>query len=73
MGASWRTSLGGIIALCAAIGALGAALSHQFDGDPNTVANWDGVVVAFGLAGTAFGLWNARDDKVSTEQAKINP
>lgn len=73
LGASWKTSLGGVIALCAASGALGVALNYQFDGSATTVANWDGVVQAFGLVGAAFGLLNARDNLVSTPQAKAQP
>lgn len=73
LGASWRTSLGGLIALCAAVGAFGVALSAQFDGNPETVANWERVIEAFGLAGAALGLLNARDDKVSTTEARKNP
>lgn len=69
IGTSWRTSLGGVVALCASIGLLGTALSAQFDSSSATVANWQLVLESFGFAGVALGLMNARDNRVTSEQA----
>lgn len=60
---SWKTTLAGIGTILVP---LGAALTAQFDGDPNTVANW-GLVVTVAIG--AIGLMLARDNDVSSEQA----
>ena len=66
LGASWRTSLLGILTILGAVGNYGTAL---LDNDPATVADWKttSAVVAVGL-----GLLAARDNKVSSEEAKGN-
>lgn len=61
--ASWRTTASGILSILVAV--CSVALS-EIDGDPATSADW-GTAVAAVLAG--IGLLNARDDKVSSEQA----
>jgi hypothetical protein len=60
---SWKTTIfgtGGLLTL------LAVALSAQFDADPTTVPDW-GLVVA-GVLG-AVGMFFARDDNVSSEDA----
>jgi len=63
MKGSWRTTTAGIGAILIA---LGSALSAQFDNDPATVPDWGSLIAAV-VAGV--GLLNARDNKVSSEQA----
>lgn len=72
-GASWKTSLTGIAALLLALSGLIATVLATVDGDPETVPDWDTTfaILAGALAGV--GLLNARDDKVSTEQARKDP
>jgi len=64
MNASWRTTVAGVGAILAA---LGQALVAQFDADPATSPEW-GIFVSLVIA--ALGLLAARDNKVSSEQAK---
>ena len=61
---SWRTSLAGIGGIVAAVG---GAVKAQFDGDPNTVPDWNTVVTLM----LGIGLLFARDNKVSSEQAGL--
>ena len=63
MNASWRTTVAGIAAIVTAVASAVVAL---FDADPTTVPEW-GAVVAAVMAGV--GLLNARDNRVSSEQA----
>jgi hypothetical protein len=61
---NWETTLLGLAGL---LTATGAALTAQFDGDPATIVNWNGLLMAISLAFTAFGLFRARDANKSTE------
>ena len=65
-GASWRTKIGGIIGLLGSIGLAATQIQHgnwSF-GSPE----WLAVFAAFGAA---WANLNARDNKVSSEQAGI--
>lgn len=64
MSSSWRTTTAGIGAILIAVG---SALGAQFDNDPATLADW-GAVIAAVIAGV--GLLFARDNKVTSEQAR---
>jgi len=61
---SWKTSAAGIAAIVVAVG---GAVNTLCDGDPATMPDWAvvGVAVAAGI-----GLLTARDDKVTSEQAR---
>ena len=59
---SWKTTLAGVGAILAAIG---AALNAQFDADPLTVVNWTMTFAAI-MAGA--GLIYSRDNDKSSEQ-----
>jgi hypothetical protein len=61
-GKSWKTTVAGIAAIVAAIA---LAVTHQFDADPTTVADWSTVITAL-TAG--IGLVLARDNDKSSEQ-----
>lgn len=54
---SWRTSLGGIGFLCAAVA---AAMPAMIDGDPSTHPDWK---IVGGLLTAAWTAFNARDQK----------
>ena len=60
---SWKTTAAGIAAIIAAIA---LAISHQFDTDPATIADWSAVITAL-TAGV--GLVLARDNDKTSEQA----
>ena len=60
---SWKTTAAGIAAIIAAVA---LAISHQFDSDPATVADWSAVITAL-TAGV--GLVLARDNDKTSEQA----
>ena len=60
---SWKTTAAGIAAIVAAIA---LAISHQFDTDPATIADWSAVITAL-TAGV--GLVLARDNDKTSEQA----
>ena len=60
---SWKTTAAGIAAIVAAIA---LAISHQFDSDQATVADWSAVITAL-TAG--IGLILARDNDKTSEQA----
>ena len=60
---SWKTTAAGIAAIVAAVA---LAISHQFDSDPATVADWSPVITAL-TAGV--GLVLARDNDKTSEQA----
>lgn len=60
---SWKTTAAGIAAIVAAVA---LAISHQFDSDPATVADWSAVITAL-TAGV--GLMLARDNDKTSEQA----
>ncbi len=60
---SWKTTAAGIAAIVAAVA---LAISHQFDTDPTTVADWSAVITAL-TAGV--GLVLARDNDRTSEQA----
>jgi uncharacterized membrane protein len=60
---SWKTTAAGIAAIVAAVA---LAISHQFDTDPATVADWSAVITAL-TAGV--GLVLARDNDRTSEQA----
>ena len=64
---SWQTTLAGLGQFMAV---LGTALSAQFDQDAATDPAW-GLVVASGIA--MFGLVFARDNGVTSEEAKGKP
>jgi len=59
---SWKTTLAGIAATIAAIA---LAISHQFDADPTTVADWGAV---FTVVAAGVGLLFARDNDKSSEK-----
>ena len=59
---SWKTTLAGIAAIIAAIA---LALSHQFDTDPATIADWGAVFTA---VAAGVGLLFARDNDKSSEK-----
>jgi hypothetical protein len=52
---NWKTTMASIAALVAAVG---TAVSAMYDGNPDTVPQWE-VVVALAIA--SFGFWFARD------------
>jgi len=58
---SWKTTLLGV---CMILGSLGSAGVAYLDGNPETVANWETVLVA--LTG-GFGLIFARDNDKASE------
>lgn len=58
---SWKTTVCG---LATVLPVLGALLAAQFDDDPNTVPDWNQLVVV--AAGT--GLIFARDNNKTSEQ-----
>lgn len=60
---SWKTTVGGIGAILAAIG---GALNLLFDNNPATNPDW-GIVATAVMTG--FGLIFARDNNVSSEEA----
>ena len=60
---SWKTTAAGIAAIVAAVA---LAISHQFDTDPATIADWSAVITAM-TAGV--GLVLARDNDKTSEQA----
>jgi hypothetical protein len=60
---SWKTTAAGIAAIVAAVA---LAISHQFDTDPATVADWSAVITAL-TAG--IGLVLARDNDKTSERA----
>lgn len=60
---SWKTTAAGIAAIVAAVA---LAISHQFDTDPATIADWSAVITAL-TAGV--GLVLARDNDKTSEQA----
>jgi len=62
---SWQTTVFGIMTILAAVGLAGKA---YFDGDPETVVNYE-VLIAGVTAG--FGLIFARDNNKSSEDAGI--
>lgn len=59
-----------ISAVLAAIGALCIAGKAMFDGDPNTNPDWSSVGLTLMLA---WGLFTARQNNVSSEQAGVKP
>ena len=60
---SWKTTAAGIAAIVAAVA---LAISHQFDTDPATIADWSAVITAL-TAGD--GLVLARDNDKTSERA----
>lgn len=66
IGASWRTTCFGILSVLAA--AMTFIILPMLDSDCNTHADFGGFVVA---VCTALGLANARDNKVTSEQAGV--
>ena len=64
---SWRTSVTGLVSILAAIA---NAASLMLDDNPNTNADWTATIAAI-TAG--LGLLFARDNKVTSEQAKGLP
>ena len=62
---SWKTTVAGVAAIIAAIA---LAISHQFDSDPTTVADWSAVITAL-TAGV--GLVLARDNDKSSEKVGV--
>ena len=59
---SWKTTLGGIAAIVAAVA---TAVSAQFDNDPATVPDWTLVI---GMITAGVGLVLARDNDKTSEQ-----
>lgn len=60
---SWKTTVGGVGAILAAVG---AALQQLFDNNPATNPDWSVVASAVMIG---FGLIFARDNNVSSEEA----
>lgn len=73
LGASWRTSSSGLTTILVAVGVILKQIVAGIDSDPETLVNVDAIIAAIGMIGSGLGLWNARDDKVSTTEAKLNP
>lgn len=67
LGASWKTAVAGILA---GVGILATQFGYLLDSDPNTVLDWKVCVGALGVMGIG---WFARDNNVTSEQAKANP
>lgn len=67
MKGSWKTTVAGVLA---ALGAVASAAAAYLDGDPATDPDWKLVGVALAAA---WGLINARDDKVTSEQVGARP
>lgn len=68
----WTTA-SGILLLVMALGLLSGAAQAQFDGVPETVADWNAAWDALVVALAGLGLIKARDNKVSDEQAGAKP
>ncbi len=66
-GASWKTSLVGVLAI---VGTICTALAAQFDGNPATDPQWKIVLPG---AFTALGFLFTRDDGVTSAQAGAEP
>ena len=62
--ASWRTSLAGLLTF---ISVAWPEVAKEFDSDPETTMNW---IVVRTAAAAFVGLLAARDNGVSSEQAK---
>ena len=60
---SWKTTVSGLLA---ALTVIFGQVTNLFDGDSNTVADWN-IVIATVM--TAIGLFNSRDNNVSSEEA----
>ena len=61
---SWRTTVAGVIGFLVAAG---PAFIAYLDGDPNTVPDWNLILVGLGLGGVGVA---ARDNGVSSEEAR---
>jgi hypothetical protein len=61
---SWKTTAGGLVFFLAT---LFGQLHNLFDGDDKTTLSVEVIVAAFGILYAAF---NARDNRVSSEQAR---
>lgn len=68
LGASYQTALNGILALISTI--LVACYVDFWDGDPTTKTAW---VTLIPILFIANGIYQGRDDKVTSEEAKKNP
>lgn len=64
---SWRTTLAAVLASLAILASNGVAL---LDDDPETKVDPQLVLMELATLATAFGLAKARDDAVSSEQAR---
>jgi len=62
---SWRTTAAAIVLALAAVFSAGGAM---LDDDPSTNPNWSMVMAEVAAAG---GLFAARDNKVSSEEAGV--
>jgi hypothetical protein len=60
---SWKTTAAGIAGIVAAVA---LAVSHQFDADPTTAADWGAALAALSAG---VGLLFARDDDGPGEKA----
>lgn len=67
------TSTSGWLLVLVALGLLAGAARAQFDGDPNTIADWDAAFTLLVAALSGVGLIKARENKVSDEQAGAKP
>jgi len=67
---NWKTSLGGLAAILAAVKLLMGYLSPAWDDDPETMVNWNMVLESLGvLAAGLAALWARDNDKSSADNA----
>lgn len=69
--ASWRTFVSALIVV---LGVVLTQIGYGLDDNPMTTTNWDTVMKSLGTLAEIVGLlgfgWTARDDKVTSEQAR---
>lgn len=63
---SWKTTIGGVVAILTGLGMVGKILNDFMLGEP---VNFEQVALAVGTIGTGFGLLFARDNTVTSEEA----
>lgn len=64
-----RTSWVGVAILVGIFGQFLTCVGNQFDGKPETVADWNALIGRWQEAGLALGLIFARDNKTTSEKA----